>query len=593
MVKGVMETLVLSLATLGALWATMLVVRGARTKDPVVIPPPRTDHSLRMRLQAVCKGQVTDSVDDRTRMSRDTSLFERMPLVVAYPHDAADVAALIREVSVMRREGVDVSLTARAAGTDMSGGPLTYSVVVSFRDMHRIHEVGDGYAVAEPGVFYRDFEKATLAQGKQLMPSFPASRELAALGGIVNNDSGGERTLEYGKTRKYVEELEVVLADGSHAVFGPLTAPELLAKKQLATFEGSVYRLMDDLVSKHAEVIDAHKPTVSKNSAGYALWEVRDRITGVFNLAKLITGAQGTLAFVTKMKLRLVKDQPYRSMLVVFLDDLAPLPDIVSDVLAFNPESFESFDRHTLSLALRFLPRLMVQMGVRKAMALGWSFLPELRMLLTGGLPTLILMAEFSEDSREAAVAAAKHAQQALTRFGLATEVLADERASAKYWTVRRESFALLRRQSQGLVAAPFIDDFVVPPSCYPQFLPELDQLLGRYKGRFIYTIAGHIGNGNFHIIPLMDLTDPSVRSIVTELSPLVYSLVLKYGGSTTGEHNDGIIRTPYLPQMFGESMVALFAETKRIFDPQNILNPGKKVGGTFKDIETSMRTGV
>ena len=152
---------------------------------------------------------------------------------------------------------------------------------------------------------------------------------------------------------------------------------------------------------------------------------------------------------------------------------------------------------------------------------------------------------------------------------------------------MRRESFSLLRKNAKGLYAAPFIDDFVVPPDTYPEFMPELNALLARYD--LLYTIAGHIGSGNFHIIPLMDLKDPKVRSIILELSPKVYELVIKYGGTTTGEHNDGIIRTPYLPQLFGAEMVTLFEKTKHIFDPEDIFNPGKKVGGTFQDIERDM----
>ncbi len=105
--------------------------------------------------------------------------------------------------------------------------------------------------------------------------------------------------------------------------------------------------------------------------------------------------------------------------------------------------------------------------------------------------------------------------------------------------------------------------------------------------------MAGHIGNGNFHIIPLMDLSKPEVRQVILDLAPKVYELVLKYGGTTTGEHNDGIIRTPYLPMLFGEKMVGLFAQTKRIFDPLTLFNPGKKVGGTFEDIKRDMITHI
>lgn len=542
------------------------------------------------RLTAVMRGDISIDAAERAQYSHDTSIFVRMPSVVVYPKDADDVAALVKEVASLKREGFDVSVTARAAGTCMSGGPLTFSIVAVFtKYLNHIEAIGEGVAIAEPGVYYRDFEKATRAHGNQILPSFPASRELCALGGIVNNNSGGERTLEYGKTSKYVQELHVVLADGTQTTFGPVTRPQWIAKKQFPGLEGSIYRSMDSLLTEHAELIEKSRPTVSKNSAGYALWDVHDKKTDTFNLAKLITGAQGTLALTTSMKLGLVTEQGYRSMLVVFLHDLMNLPDIVREVLAFNPESFESFDEHTLSLAIRFLPQMLIQMGIGKAIRLGLSFLPEVGMAMTGGLPKLILMAEFSEDTHEAALAAAAAAGNALTQFHVQCEVLANEQASEKYWIIRRESFALLRKHSNGLTAAAFIDDLVVPPSSYPEFLPKLDALLRPYHDRFIYTIAGHIGNGNFHIIPLMDLSKPEVRAVIPELSPKVYDLVMQYGGSTTGEHNDGIIRTPYLPQLFGGDMYALFEKTKHIFDPQNILNPGKKVGGTFSDIEHDM----
>lgn len=544
------------------------------------------------------RGSVVDDAQTLSAMSRDTSIFVRKPSVVVYPKDTDDVAALVTEVAKLKKEGMDVSVTARSAGTDMGGGPLTTSIVAVFtKYMNQIREIRttdtDGYAVVEPGMYYRDFEKVTLSHGNLMLQSYPASRELAAIGGIVNNNAGGERTLEYGKTEDYVEEVEVVLSDGSIAVFKELSTAELTEKKALQTLEGQIYREIDELLTNNAEMIRNAKPAVSKNSAGYALWSVRNEERGTFNLAKLICGAQGTLALMTSARLRLVKDQANRSMLVAFLkvEDMPNLPAIVSAVLPHNPESFESFDEHTLSLAIKFLPGMLSQMGLLRAARLGLSFLPEARLVLIGGAPSLILMAEFSEDTHEAALAAATAAQDSLAAFNVRTRVLRDERASEKYWIVRRESFALLRKHSKGRYASPFIDDLVVPPASYPQFLPELNALLGEYSEHFIYTVAGHIGNGNFHIIPLMDLSKPEVRTVVLELAPKLYSLVLKYGGTTTGEHNDGIIRTPYLKEQFGEEVYALFKKTKHIFDPQNIFNPGKKVDGTFADIERDMLT--
>jgi FAD/FMN-containing dehydrogenase len=533
------------------------------------------------------KGDVADDAASLATYSRDTSIFTRTPEVVVYPKDADDVSALVRTVVNARKDGIKASVTARSAGTDMSGGPLTDSVVAVFtKYLNKVVEVADGYAVSEPGAYYRDFEKATLAHGGQILPSFPASRDLAAMGGLFNNDSGGERTLEYGKTRDYVLEADVVLSDGTRTVFKALTKDEVDRKCMLDTLEGHIYRDLRLLLIEHKGAITEAKPKVSKNSAGYALWDVMTPDGGM-NLAKLICGAQGTLALTTNMKLRLVKEQGFRSMLVIFLDDVAVLPDIVRKVLPFNPESFESYDDHTFQLAIKFLPQMLGQMGFFPAIKLGFSFLPEVGMVLRGGVPKLVLMAEFSEDTHQEALFKATAARAALMPLGLPMSIKRDEKAAAKYWKVRRESFTLLRKNAKGLYAAPFIDDFVVPPDSYPEFMPELNALLAKYD--ILYTIAGHIGNGNFHIIPLMDLKDPKVRDIILDLSPKVYDLVIKYGGTTTGEHNDGIIRTPYLPQLFGAKMIELFERTKDIFDPEDIFNPGKKVRGTFADIERDM----
>jgi FAD/FMN-containing dehydrogenase len=552
-----------------------------------------TTDDLKKALTGVMKGEVSDDATILKGASRDTSIFTRMPELVVYPKDAEDVSAMVKEIHRAREAGAAVSLAARSGGTDMTGGPLTTSVVVSFtKHMNHLGEVGDDFAVTEPGVYYRDFEKETLKKNL-ILPSYPASRSIAAMGGIVANNSGGERTLKYGQTERYIEELDVVLSDGSQTTFKPLTPAELEEKKKLQTLEGDIYRKMDAMITKNSALIEQRRPKVSKNSAGYGLWRIRDEKTGMFNLAKLVCGSQGTLALWTKAKLKLVKPKERRAMLVVFLYELDILPEIVKRVLLQEPESFESYDDHTFTLAVKFLPGMLSQMGFAKAVRLGIDFIPEAAMVATGGVPKMILMAEFAEDTIEEADKKATKAKEALIGLHVQAKIEKDEKESEKYWIVRRESFALLRKNVHGLYAAPFIDDFVVPPSSYPEFLPKLNALLNEYKSHFIYTIAGHVGNGNFHIIPLMDLSKEENRQVVLELAPKVYELVISEGGTTTGEHNDGIIRTPYLPMLFGGEMVALFAETKEIFDPLNILNPGKKVGGSFEDIKKDMITTV
>ena len=539
------------------------------------------------KLRRAVAGEVNTDRVHRQEYSRDASIFEITPSAVVFPKTAADVAAAIRLVHEAKEAGEDVSLTARAAGTDMTGGSLTSSVMLVFtKYLNRLKEIGADFAVVEPGMYYRDFERETLKHGL-ILPSYPASRNIAAMGGIINNNSAGERTLKYGQTNRYVEELAVVLSDGSPATFKSLTASELEEKKTLQTLEGEIYRRMHALIVKNQKVIKKNEPKVSKNASGYALWRVWDKERGLFNLAQLIVGAQGTLALLTEAKLRLVRPKEHRAMLILFLKDFEKVPAVVREVLKFEPESFESYDDHTFKLAIRFLPDIMKGFGLRNILRLGVSFLPEMWMALTGGIPRLILTAEFAEESAMSARAKAESAARALQGFPVSMKIAKDEREAEKYWIMRRESFNLLRKNLHGYTAAPFIDDLVVNPDDLPRFLPELNALLARYN--LIYTVAGHIGNGNFHIIPLMNLDDPKSKTVIQELSGKVYELVAKYHGSITGEHNDGIIRTPYLSLMFDKEMLSLFAETKKIFDPLNILNPGKKVGGTLEDITTHL----
>lgn len=546
--------------------------------------------SLREELSKVVKGDVADDQKTLTQYSRDTSIFQRQPKAVVFPKDADDVSAVIRLIHGRKEGGEDISLAGRSAGTDMTGGPLTDSVSMVFtKYMNHMGEIGADFAVTEPGVYYRDFEKATLKARGMIMPSYPASRELCALGGMVSNNSGGELTLRYGKTARYIRELDVVLSDGSKATFAPISTSELWKKESQQDFEGDIYRRVHKLLREHEAEIEAARPTVTKNSAGYALWNVMDKARGTFDLTQLICGSQGTLAMVTSAKLGLVKTKEHRAMLVVFLSDIKILPEIVHRVLKFDPESFESYDDQTFKLAVRFIPQIISQFGVLQMVKLGFAFIPEMWMALTGGIPKLILMAEFAEDSKEEALQKAHAAAAALRDLPISTKIARSETESAKYWTIRRESFSLLRKNLKGLYASPFIDDIVVHPDDYPDFLPELNEVLNGHN--LLYTIAGHIGDANFHIIPLMDLSKPDQRAEILELQPKVYELVAKYKGSTTGEHNDGIIRTPYLELMYGPAVCDLFTQVKLIFDPLNILNPGKKIGGTIHDIERSMIT--
>ncbi len=531
---------------------------------------------LKEELAAILEGEVED--DDKTlaRYSRDASIFEIKPRIVVSPKNATDLKKLIGFASAHKK--LKLSFAPWSGGTDMSGGPLTESVVLDMkRHFNKIKHVGLESAIAEPGVYYRDFERATLEHGR-LMPAYPSSREICTIGGMVANNAGGEKTLTYGKSDQYVTQLKVVLADGNEYTIKPLTKSELDKKMAHKTFEGELYRRVFKIVETHHEELQKAKPKVSKNSAGYYLWDIWDGQS--FDLTKLFVGSQGSLGIITEITYRLIKPKQHSKMLVIFLRDLKSLAKIVNHVLEFKPESFESFDHQTLRLAITFLPdmtRIIKSKNIIHAM---YQFLPEFIFALFGGLPKLVLIAEFTGDSQRDVNHRAKEAQKSLEYLRPTSFLTRNKSESRKYWAIRRESFNLLRRHTEGHHTAPFIDDIIVTPSQLPEFMPELDAIMSDYK--LIYTLAGHIGDANFHIIPLMDFTDPAVKKIIPELSSRVFELVFRYGGSMSGEHNDGLVRTPYLEAMYGKTICRLFQEVKHIFDPHLIFNPGKKVGATL-----------
>jgi len=539
--------------------------------------------TLKEQIKTFFKGDIENDAETLKKYSHDASLLEVKPEIVLFPKDSEDIQNIVKFATEKKKEGRPISITARAAGTCMSGGSLNESIILDTqRYMSGVILIDHKEAKVLPGTFYRDFEKLTLSKGL-IMPAYTASKSICAIGGMVMNNAGGEKTLAYGKTENYIKEMKMVFADGKEYTIKPLTKKELTAMKRKRSFEAQVYKKIAKLIDENEELLKNAKPQVSKNSAGYYLWNVWTD-DGTFDLNKLLVGSQGTLGILTEVTLGLVKVKEHSSLLVLFLKDLQKIPEVVNLALPYKPESIESYDDHTFKMAMRFLPDLAKQMKVKNFLKFALSFLPEVLMILKGGLPKLVVLVEFASDS-EIDINKRMHALKAeLDKAGIKSRISKSEQESQKYWTMRRESFSLLRKHVHGKRTAPFIDDFIVRPEFLPEFMPKLGEILDEYN--LIYTIAGHVGDGNFHIIPLMDMHDKRNKEIIIELSKRVYDLVIKYKGSITAEHNDGIVRTPFLSKMFGSEVVGLFAQTKEIFDPENIFNPGKKVGGSFTYIE-------
>ena len=537
------------------------------------------DVDYNSRLARIIKGEVLDDDQTLTTYSRDASIFQIKPTLIVYPKDVEDIKSLVYFVT--QNPNKNLSITVRSAGTDMTGGAIGESIILDVKKyLNKLISLEGETAVVEPGMLYKDFEAETAKLGL-LLPTFPASREICTVGGMVANNAGGELELTYGPINKYLKSMKSILADGNEYVFKPLTQAQLNKKIAQKDFEGKIYSEIYDLIMENKDLVKNAKPKTSKNSTGFDLWEVWDG--QFFDLTKLLIGSQGTLGIITEIEFKLIKPKPNHVLLVISLPSLSELDQVIKTVLEYKPEAFECFDDQTLNLAATHAWDLTRNFKYSNRFSAYLQLFPEKFQQLTNSLPKLVLMANFASDSKDGALKQAEAAKLALKSFNLKAEIKLSEKEQEKYWLIRHKSFGLLMKYAQNTKASPFIDDIIVKPEYLPEFLPKLNQLIKPFKDKMVYTLAGHIGDGNFHIIPLMDLSKEDVRAVIPELMEKVFKLVFEYQGSMSAEHNDGLIRGPYLPQMYGDEVYQLFKKVKQIFDPKNIFNPHKKVDASFK----------
>lgn len=552
----------------------MLVVSGASSYTDSM--------DLSGELSKIFSGDIDTSDETRDFYSHDASLFELRPEVVVFPKNAEDIKSLVKYVSEQKPNNLDLSITARSRGTDMSGAAINTSIILdTSRYMTAVTDVSAEAATAQPGIMYKDFDVETLKFGS-IMPTYPASRDLAGIGGIVSNNSGGEKSLEYGQTANFVDQLKVVLADGNEYVVKPLNRDELNQKMSQGDFEGNLYKRTFELLDQHYDEIKQAPPRVSKNATGYNLWDIWDRDTGIFDLTRLFTGAQGTLGIVTEVKFRLIPKPTHSGTLVCFMKGIDNLGEIIPATLKHKPATFECFDDNTLWLAIKFIFSFIKRLGFWQWLLMCLQLIPN-GIALLRGVPKMVLLIEFTGNSVEEVQSRIKAARKDLSRFKDFTYMEENETEfkSRKFWLMRRESFSLLRSKVKDKHTAPFIDDLIVPPEHLTEFLPQLQAVIRKYK--LMATVAGHLGDGNFHVIPLMNIELPEERAkfepAMKELNPIV----IKYGGSVSGEHNDGLIRGPWLDQMYSANVVGYMREIKSLYDPQNIFNPRKKTDANWE----------
>ena len=538
--------------------------------------------NLEKSLREIIEGDVDSTDETREKYSHDASLFELTPEVVVSPKNSEDLQKVVRFINEHRADNPDLSLTIRSAGTDMSGGAINTSIVADVsRYMNQLQDLTAESAHVQPGMLYRDFDVKTKELGS-ILPSYPASRGLASVGGMVANNSGGELNIRYGKTDQYVNEIKVILGDGNEYTVVPLDKAGLDSKMAQGDYEGDLYKKTFELLEANYDSIQAAKPNTPKDSTGYHLWDVWNRETGIFDMTKLFIGSQGTLGVITDVKFRLVPNpMDHVGTLVAYVHNTDRLGDITNQILSHKPFAVEVFDDKTLWLSFKFIFAFLTRMPFWQWVEMCIRLIPN-GLALFRGVPKLILLIEFDGADQAEVNRKIHEARLDLKQFKNITymEEASTFKKADKFWKMRQESFNLLRSKVKDKHTAPYIDDFVVPIERLEEFLPKLEQIINKYK--LMGTIAGHLGDGNFHVIPLMNIEKESERAKIEPSMKEVYELVLSYGGSISGEHNDGMVRGPWLERMYGPEIFGHMKEVKHIFDPNNIFNPHKKTDANW-----------
>jgi FAD/FMN-containing dehydrogenase len=522
------------------------------------------------KLSEILVGDISVSEFDIDYYSTDGGVFELEPTAIVFPKDAIDVSNLVKTVDELHKYGNDkISLTARGNGTDQGGGPINTGIIVDFmRYMNQILEIGEDYVVVQPGCLYGRMQKELKKHGRYV-PSYPASVEICTIGGAVANNAAGEKTVKYGATRDYVEAVQVVLSDGTVTWLHETSPSQVEQKKHQKDLEGDIYRQVEKLINDNQEVIHNH-PNVTKESSGYALWKAKNGNN--LNLAQIIVGSQGTLCFVTAIRMRtLPSPDPNKvSLIVSYYESLSQAGASAQALHALEPSALEIVDKNLIELVNKQKPELLN------------GLLPE------GPTPAVVLLCEFDNQNDDERQYKINQANEIIKAYAYSSVLKNTPEEEAEAWKLRRSAAAVMWTIPGKKKALPIIEDGTVPPHRLTEFIERAYEIFEKYNLEI--AIWGHAGDADLHMQPFMDLSKISDRKKLFAMTDEFYKMVHELGGTAAGEHNDSLMRAVYRPLMFGPELEKLFDEIKAIFDPENLLNPHKKVGVDFNYIKKHLR---
>ncbi len=505
-------------------------------------------------LEKNLKGAVHFDAVTRQIYSTDASMYQVQPRAVVFPRDEADMQGVME---IGRDHGIPV--LPRGGGTALAGQSVNDAIILDCsRHMNHVLEVNtdEEWAWVQPGVVQDQLNGHLAPLGYGFGPDTSTSNR-ATIGGMAGNNSCGARSIIYGKTVDHVLQIKALLADGSLTQFGDMDDSALAVRGRENSLDGRIHRELMRIATDQKSEVEKHFPKIDRRVSGYNLDELL-KPDGV-NFARFMVGSEGTLAMIRALKVRIVKLPKHKALLIAHFKDKIAAVEADSLILSHKPSAMELVDDTIIDEA-RVSPALAGQV----------DFLE--------GHPGAIVIVEFYGDSpKEVADKVGRLAREMRKdKQGYAYVKALSQEEQTKVWNLRKAGLGLLMGRRIDEKPLPFVEDSAVDPLRLADYVKEFDAVVKKHGVTAGY--YGHTSVGCLHIRPFLNLKKPADKVKLRSIFEEVVELVDKYGGTITGEHGDGRVRSWTIEKLFGKQLYQAFREVKSVFDPQNLLNPGNIV---------------
>lgn len=509
-------------------------------------------------------GDLSPEYASRLIASTDNSVYQVLPQAVVFPRDVNDLKLLMSLLAEPRF--AQVRLSPRGGGTGTNGQSLTQGIIVDCaRYLNRILELNleQGWVRVQPGVVLDQLNADLKPHGVFFAPNLSPSNR-ATLGGMVNTDACGQGSRIYGRTSNHVLALDLWLLGGLAHSSRPVNADQLAELQAQPDRIGEIYRELDGIARQHQQEIERVFPKLSRFMTAYDLAHLYDADRQQFNLNSVICGSEGTLALVGEICLKLTPIPKYKELLVVKYQSFDEALADAGRLVSFDPLSIETVDEKILSLAKGDVIYHRVK-----------DFIADEDGITTRTINLIEFVADEPGSFRAKvdALLADLQASRGLPGKAFGWYQTAVPAEISVLWELRKKGVGLLGNSEGRRRPLPFVEDTAVPPEHLAAYVKEFRALLEQHG--LEYGMFGHVDVGCLHVRPALDMTDTDDVQRLQQISDGVKDLVRKYGGVMWGEHGRGF-RSVYGPEFFGPTLYTELRRIKRVFDPNNQLNPGK-----------------